>query len=217
MKGKKTHTHTHSTRFCNTCGRIFFLGRWARKRLLFFSLFAHCFVYVRARSVVVYLFGGGWDIYIYIYHGALQIRLKLPCPLSSCYPNAYPQEQNPNTKPNDGFVDGTSILAGEWELLFTSALDVLSLGLLPGIDPGQIFQNISEDGTEVWCIVFCVPVLCILHRSLLFAVCLKKNLNASRPSEHPPVRGENVVSWERTKGGDTEPERISLPFCDNFF
>ena len=24
--------------------------------------------------------------------------------------------------------------------------------------------------------------------------CLKKNLNAPRPSEHPPVRGENVDS-----------------------
>ena len=25
--------------------------------------------------------------------------------------------------------------------------------------------------------------------------CLKKNLNASRPSEHPPVRGENVKTF----------------------
>lgn len=51
--------------------------------------------------------------------------------------------------PNDGFADGTSLLAGDWTLIFTSALDVLSLGLLPGIDVGQVFQNISEDGTEV--------------------------------------------------------------------
>ena len=27
--------------------------------------------------------------------------------------------------------------------------------------------------------------------------CLKKNLNASRPSEHPPVRGENVKTFSR--------------------
>lgn len=59
------------------------------------------------------------------------------------------QALNPNTTPNDGFSDGTSILSGEWKLIFTSALDVLSLGLLPGIDVGQVFQNISEDGTEV--------------------------------------------------------------------
>lgn len=59
------------------------------------------------------------------------------------------QAQNPNTTPNYGFSDGTSILSGEWKLIFTSALDVLSLGLLPGIDVGQVFQNISEDGTEV--------------------------------------------------------------------
>lgn len=59
------------------------------------------------------------------------------------------QAQNPNATPNDGFSDGTSILSGEWKLIFTSALDVLSLGLLPGIDVGQVFQNISEDGTEV--------------------------------------------------------------------
>ena len=25
--------------------------------------------------------------------------------------------------------------------------------------------------------------------------CLKKNMNASRPSEHPPVRGENVKTF----------------------
>lgn len=59
------------------------------------------------------------------------------------------QALNPNTAPNNGFSDGTSILSGEWKLIFTSALDVLSLGLLPGIDVGQVFQNISDDGTEV--------------------------------------------------------------------
>ena len=28
---------------------------------------------------------------------------------------------------------------------------------------------------------------------LVLFYCSKKNLNASRPSEHPPVRGENVA------------------------
>ena len=28
--------------------------------------------------------------------------------------------------------------------------------------------------------------------SVIHNVCLKKNLNSSRPSEHPPVRGKNV-------------------------
>lgn len=57
--------------------------------------------------------------------------------------------QNPNPTPNDGFAEGTSILTGEWKLIFTSALDVLSLGLIPGVQIGQIFQNINEDGSEV--------------------------------------------------------------------
>eukprot|EP00904_Undaria_pinnatifida_P009657 jgi/Undpi1/5821/HiC_scaffold_2.g01095.m1 len=67
------------------------------------------------------------------------------------------EAQNPNTTPNYGFSDGTSILSGEWKLIFTSALDVLSLGLLPGIDVGQVFQNISEDGTEIANIVDLQP------------------------------------------------------------
>lgn len=59
------------------------------------------------------------------------------------------QTQNPNPTPNDGFADGASILTGEWKLIFTSALDVLSLGLIPGVDIGEIYQNINEDGSEV--------------------------------------------------------------------
>ena len=32
-------------------------------------------------------------------------------------------------------------------------------------------------------------------------ICLKKTLNASRPSEHPPVRGENVKTfrWDHNR------------------
>ena len=29
-------------------------------------------------------------------------------------------------------------------------------------------------------------------------LCQKKNLNASRPSEHPPVRGKAVLNWGAT-------------------
>ena len=32
-----------------------------------------------------------------------------------------------------------------------------------------------------------------------FSFFFKKNLNASRPSEHPPVRGENVKTFLRTR------------------
>ncbi|CAM9821404.1 unnamed protein product [Scytosiphon promiscuus] len=59
------------------------------------------------------------------------------------------ENQNPNPTPNDGFAEGTSILTGEWKLIFTSALDVLSLGLIPGVEVAQIYQNINEDGTEI--------------------------------------------------------------------
>lgn len=72
------------------------------------------------------------------------IHSTTPCPTVFLL-----QGQNPNVAPNQGFADGTSLLAGEWKLLFTSALDVLSLGLIPGVDVGQVFQNISEDGSEV--------------------------------------------------------------------
>ena len=38
-----------------------------------------------------------------------------------------------------------------------------------------------------------VSLSCLLF--LFFCCFLKKNLNASRPSEHPPVRGENVKTF----------------------
>ncbi|CAN0150923.1 unnamed protein product, partial [Ectocarpus sp. 8 AP-2014] len=67
------------------------------------------------------------------------------------------ERQNPNSTPNDGFSEGASILTGEWKLIFTSALDVLSLGLIPGVEVGQIFQNINEDGTEITNVVDLQP------------------------------------------------------------
>ena len=37
---------------------------------------------------------------------------------------------------------------------------------------------------------------------LLYVMCLQKNQNAARPSEHPPVRGENVKTfrWDHSLG-----------------
>lgn len=66
---------------------------------------------------------------------------------------------NPNPSPNDGFADGTSPLTGEWKLLYTDALDVLSLGWLPGIVVAQIYQNVGPDGTEISNIVELQPSL----------------------------------------------------------
>ena len=34
-----------------------------------------------------------------------------------------------------------------------------------------------------------------VYGTLKQVICLKKNLNASRPSEHPPVRGKNVKTF----------------------
>lgn len=76
-------------------------------------------------------------------------RRSAACVLRAQWKHAPSQAQNPNAAPTKGFEDGTSPLTGEWKLIFTSALDVLSLGLLPGIDVGQVFQNINEDGTKV--------------------------------------------------------------------
>jgi hypothetical protein len=51
---------------------------------------------------------------------------------SSPAPWLYHQQyQNPNPKPCEGFISGTSMLAGEWRLIYTNAFDVLSLGILP--------------------------------------------------------------------------------------
>ena len=48
------------------------------------------------------------------------------------------QGMNPNPAPTDGFASGDSPLTGEWQLLFTDALDVLSLSLIPGVSIGQV-------------------------------------------------------------------------------
>ncbi|CAM9709968.1 unnamed protein product, partial [Choristocarpus tenellus] len=57
--------------------------------------------------------------------------------------------ENPNPMPCKGFEDGTSPLAGHWRLLYTTALDVLSLSLNPAVTVGQIFQEVSGDGKAI--------------------------------------------------------------------
>ncbi|CEM35772.1 unnamed protein product [Vitrella brassicaformis CCMP3155] len=52
---------------------------------------------------------------------------------------------NPNPQPNL-MKDGSSPLNGEWRLLFTNALDVLLLGLIPAVQVGQVYQNVNLDG-----------------------------------------------------------------------
>lgn len=48
-------------------------------------------------------------------------------------------------RPPNAPADDPQLLTGKWRLLFTNALDVLSLGLLaPVAQVGQIFQNIYE-------------------------------------------------------------------------
>ena len=40
--------------------------------------------------------------------------------------------------------------------------------------------------------------------------CLKKNQNAPRPSEHPPVRGKNVVVSHVQRSIGCQPEKTTL-------
>eukprot|EP01041_Mallomonas_annulata_P012032 gene12032-25215_t len=66
------------------------------------------------------------------------------------------EENNPNPNPCC-FENSDSPLCGDWRLLYTNSADVLLLGLLPGIEPGQIYQNINADGTEITNIVEIQP------------------------------------------------------------
>ncbi len=56
---------------------------------------------------------------------------------------------NPNPRPTEEFVRGTSPLSGTWKLAYTDALDVLVLGLVPLAVIGKIYQNISPDGKSI--------------------------------------------------------------------
>ena len=61
-----------------------------------------------------------------------------------------------------------------------------------------LFYFIFQDVVGVFCLCVCVCV-CVCVFFFYFVFCsqrvFKKNLNAPRPSEHPPVRGENVKTF----------------------
>ena len=63
-------------------------------------------------------------------------------------------------RPADG---GAAPIGGEWKLIYTTALDVLTVGLTPGVEVGQIYQNISPDLTEVVNIIELQPSLAALN------------------------------------------------------
>mmetsp|Transcript_18827 Transcript_18827/g.24315 ORF Transcript_18827/g.24315 Transcript_18827/m.24315 type:complete len:287 (-) Transcript_18827:396-1256(-) len=67
------------------------------------------------------------------------------------------ESENPNPTPCAGLAEGKSPLTGEWRLVYTTALDVLSVGLVPVISVGQVYQNINEDGSEITNIIDLQP------------------------------------------------------------
>lgn len=57
--------------------------------------------------------------------------------------------ENPNPVPCSGFESQSSPIAGHWQLLYTTSLDVLSLQVNPAVTIGQIFQEIDSDGLGI--------------------------------------------------------------------
>ncbi|MEN9207564.1 MAG: PAP/fibrillin family protein [Gloeomargarita sp. GMQP_bins_120] len=56
------------------------------------------------------------------------------------------EAQNPTLNP----VQATELLSGCWQLLYTTSRDVLSLGRLPVVTLGQIYQVIQADRNRVY-------------------------------------------------------------------
>mmetsp|Transcript_16497 Transcript_16497/g.29161 ORF Transcript_16497/g.29161 Transcript_16497/m.29161 type:complete len:221 (-) Transcript_16497:435-1097(-) len=59
------------------------------------------------------------------------------------------QADNPNPMPTQGLEFGTSPLSGDWRLVYTNALDVLTVALVPAVAVGQVYQNINGDASEI--------------------------------------------------------------------
>ena len=80
--------------------------------------------------------------------------------------------------------------------LDTAQFVTLGLGSIDrvGVDEGNLqvidVEVIIENCPLVFLYGTYLPVAIMV--SVIHKVCLKKNLNSSRPSEHPPVRGKNV-------------------------
>lgn len=53
--------------------------------------------------------------------------------------------ESTNPTPSPTSTDSRAMLLGQWKLVYTTALDVLSLGLLPLVQVGEVYQNIEAD------------------------------------------------------------------------
>jgi hypothetical protein len=60
-------------------------------------------------------------------------------------------------------INSETSFSGQWRLIFTTALDVLTLGINPLVEVGQIYQNINEDYSEVVNIVELQPKFASLN------------------------------------------------------
>lgn len=61
---------------------------------------------------------------------SIQPRLNTTTPTPN-KPTHQQEAENPNPKPTEGFEARNSPLSGDWRLVYTNAIDVLLLGLLP--------------------------------------------------------------------------------------
>ncbi|CAM9877827.1 unnamed protein product [Ectocarpus sp. 4 AP-2014] len=74
--------------------------------------------------------------------------------------------ENPNPKSCEGFETGSSPLAGRWQLLYTTSLDVLSLQVNPAVTVGKIFQQIESDGRSIQNIIELQPPFAAVNKIL---------------------------------------------------
>ncbi|CAN0385369.1 unnamed protein product, partial [Ectocarpus sp. 8 AP-2014] len=74
--------------------------------------------------------------------------------------------ENPNSKSCEGFETGSSPLAGRWQLLYTTSLDVLSLQINPAVTVGKIFQQIESDGRSIQNIIELQPPFAAVNKIL---------------------------------------------------
>lgn len=114
-------------------------------------------------------------------------------------------------------VNEISMLAGTWSLLYTNALDVLSLGLLaPVASLGQIFQNIeSTDNADVFDVTNVVelePAFAPVSNSFIGQTKAVLSVKA-RGEKKSPMRID--ITFERAS---IRPEKVvGFPVPQNFF
>eukprot|EP00640_Fibrocapsa_japonica_P002649 CAMPEP_0113944118 /NCGR_PEP_ID=MMETSP1339-20121228/30647_1 /TAXON_ID=94617 /ORGANISM="Fibrocapsa japonica" /LENGTH=249 /DNA_ID=CAMNT_0000949193 /DNA_START=192 /DNA_END=940 /DNA_ORIENTATION=- /assembly_acc=CAM_ASM_000762 len=106
------------------------------------------------------------------------------------------EELNPNPNPCDGLLDGTSPLEGEWQLLFTNALDVLSVGIVPAVYVGQVYQNVNYDGSEITNIIDLQPGLAPVLNPLIGSSVARLKVRARGKVESSKRIAINFLSSE---------------------